>query len=79
MLGDESVVPVKRVLSIVWRRSCGKEVAPVIESRTSAWRMSERDGKHLVRDSDSTLIPLKEEEEAGWPVYTQNDLDVFIL
>jgi RNA polymerase sigma-70 factor, ECF subfamily len=66
MPGNKSVVPVKGVISIVWLRSCGKEVAPVIERRTSAWITSERDGKHLVCDSDSTLILLKEEENAGW-------------
>jgi RNA polymerase sigma-70 factor, ECF subfamily len=63
----KSMVPVESMLSAVWLRSCGEEVAPVIGINGTAWRADEKqDGKGLVCDSGSRLIPLKEQGEAGW-------------
>lgn len=61
------MVPVESMLSVVRLRICGEEMAPVIGIKSSAWGVNEKQyGKGLVGGSGSTLIPLKEQEKAGW-------------
>jgi RNA polymerase sigma-70 factor (ECF subfamily) len=67
MQEEESMVPVERMVSVVWLRSCGEEVEPVTVVKRSAQRTDEKqDSNGLVCDFGSRLIPLKEWGETGW-------------
>lgn len=67
MQNEESVVPVERMVSVAWLRSCGEEVASVTGIRRYVWGADEKQyGKGLAGESGSRLIPLKEQGRAGW-------------
>ena len=63
----KSVVPVERIVSVVWLRSCGDEVATVTGVKHSAWGTDEKwDGKGSVDETGPRPISLKEAGKAGW-------------
>lgn len=58
---------VERIVSVLWLRSCGEEVAPVVGIKRSARRVDEKqDGKGWASDTSSKVIPLKDPGKAGW-------------
>lgn len=62
-----SVVPVERIVSVVWLRSCGNEVAAVIRSKHSAQEMDEKwDGIGSIDEAGPRPILVKKEGSAGW-------------
>ena len=67
MQEEISMVPVVRMVSVAWLRSCGEEVAPVTGIKRSSQRADEKQDRNgLVCDFGPRLIPVKERGTTGW-------------
>lgn len=67
MQGDELVIPLERMASVHWRRSCGKKVVLVSESKMSARKTNAlQDEKDSIYDHTSGMKLMEEHEKSGW-------------
>lgn len=77
MPGNELVIPVERLVSACWLRSCGKKVAPVTGTKVSACRANEeQDEKESIYGCSSRLGHLKEQRPDGWHQKTMRMYDL---
>jgi len=67
MQDEESVVPVKRMVSVVWLRLRGEEVAPMTGIKRAPQRADEKQERRgLVCNPGSRLSPLRGQGQSGW-------------
>lgn len=67
MQAKEPAIPVEGIVSLLWLRLCGEEVAPVTGIKRCAQKVDyKQDAEGLACELGSGMIPLKEHGKIGW-------------